>query len=157
MLKASWGVMGSEYSEQKANFWFNALKDYELSDILEAFMTASKDTDKFARRNLIPGDIIRNIEGSQKDMATKAFRDVMKAIRFFGSYDKPEFDEETEEAIEALGGWKRICMMKESESGKYLEDFCRYYVPTYGKKKSARKGANFALKHEAVSRIAGKI
>ena len=102
--------------------YWQCLRAYSMDD-LQAAMARHIQTSKFFPK---PAELIQLIEGTAGTQAVTAWAAVMGAIRQVGSWGLPEFEDPAIDlAIRSLGGWKQLCLMRESEVGfvqKRFED-----------------------------------
>jgi hypothetical protein len=112
------GVM-SFYRKEVSNFaldiWWNALKNYDLKAINDAFgrHLMNPDTGQFEPK---PADIIRMMQGSTLDSALLAWAKVDRAIRHVGTHQSVVFDDPLIHAvIYEMGGWVALGQKREDE------------------------------------------
>ena len=102
--------------------YWECLLTYSLED-LHGAMVRHIETSKFFPK---PAELIQLIDGTVETQAVTAWIVVMEAIRRVGSWGVSTFEDPMINlSIQALGGWKQLCLMRESEVGfvqKRFED-----------------------------------
>jgi len=119
---------GKQITEILGEIFWGTLKDFELSDVERAVKNHISDPDsgKFMPK---PADLIGWIEGLSENRALRAWSNAMNAIREIGAYESVEFDDNLIHAvIEAMGGWVKLCRMKNDEMPFVAKEFQKYYM-----------------------------
>ena len=87
------------------SIWCDALSCYDIKQVSAAFSAYTRRNENF-RANPTPADIVKLIEGSGSDQASRAWEKVDKAVRTVGGYKSVIFDDPIIHlAIEEVGGW----------------------------------------------------
>lgn len=127
MLSAVGGLYGKEISEMTISLYFNALKDYDLSAVRQAFNRHVKNPDsgQFMPK---PADLIRMMSGTSLDAAMEAWAKVDKAVRQVGTYASVVFDDPLiHRAIADIGGWVKLGTKTDDEWPFVARDFQNIY------------------------------
>lgn len=112
------GVMsfyGKDLSRFALDVWWNALKGYELSAVINAFnrWLTNPDAGQFAPK---PSDVIRMLGGRSDDQALTAWAKVSQAVRRVGTYESVVFDDPLiHRVIHEMGGWPSFGTKTEDE------------------------------------------
>jgi len=139
MLTAIAGLYGRDVSPAVTALYWGALQMFDLAAVRQAFDRHVKNPDAgmFMPK---PADLIRMLQGSTQDAAFAAWTKVEKAIRRVGGHDDVVFDDALIHAvIDDMGGWVKLCDVKEDElpfRAKEFENRYRGYaqrreVPSY--------------------------
>lgn len=102
-------MYGKKGSPELLEIYFNALKQYDLSDLSRAANQHALDPDQgqFMPK---PADFVRHIEGSKETRAMRAWSKVERAVREIGPYPTVAFDDPIIHAVlEDMGGWLDLC------------------------------------------------
>lgn len=124
------GVMsfyGKDVSQFALDVWWNALRQYDLPAINEAFgkHISNPDAGQFPPK---PADIIRMLQGSTQDAALVAWAKVDKAVRHVGSYQDVVFDDPLiHRVIFDMGGWIALGTKTESDWPFVAKEFENRY------------------------------
>lgn len=123
------------YSKTSSTFaiglYWNALKDYDLAAVRQAFdrHVRNPDNGQFMPK---PADLIRMMSGSTQDGALQAWAKVDKAVRSVGTYADVVFDDPLiHRVVHDMGGWVRIGGHSDDEwpfVGKEFENRYRGYA-----------------------------
>jgi len=109
--------------------FFKAVQKYPFELVKQAFLHHIHTSPYMPK----PYDIISYIEGSDTDKAAEAWLAVKAAIRKHGSYRSVAFDDPAVHyAIDAMGGWPRICMMSVQEEPFRRQEFEALYQRARG-------------------------
>lgn len=130
-------LYGKNISSQLIDIYWQVLNQYELIDIQKAFQSHVQNPDcgQFFPK---PADIVRFIEGSGETKALLAWAKVERAVIQIGSYQSVVFDDPLIHAvIENMGGWVKLCSMKNEQMPFYANEFQKRYLG-YVNKKPAR-------------------
>lgn len=107
------------YDKEINNFaldlWWNALKQFDLPAIIQAFNRHVINTEagKWLPK---PADIIRMLQGSTQDSALAAWAKVDKALRNKGTYVDVVFDDPLiHRVLHDMGGWIPLGQKNEDE------------------------------------------
>jgi hypothetical protein len=110
------------------NIYWLAMKKYELQDVQKAFNTHVNNPDggQFFPK---PADIVRIIEGSGETKALQAWAKVERAIIQIGRYQSVVFDDPLIHAvIDEMGGWIKLCAIKNDGLPFYANEFQKRYM-----------------------------
>ena len=121
-------VYKSQTSDFTTQFYWNALKKYELYVVEQAFSrhATNPDNGQFMPK---PADIIRMLEGTSSDKALAAWQKVVAAVRQVSVYDSIAFDDASIHAvIYAMGGWQRLCDTTTNEMPFRAQEFQKRYA-----------------------------
>ena len=117
---------GKPISELKIQTWYNALEKYEIKVI-------GKAVSNIAQKRIYNGfpklaEIINEIEGSADDRALLAWNELKEAIARVGAYNSVKFsDPKTVAVVNEMGGWAKVCEVKEDDLKWMQKDFERLY------------------------------
>lgn len=116
-------------SELRIEAYFDALSDLPVSDVLAAMRGAVRSEAFFPK----PVQLRNVAQGTTEDRAELALGDTMKAIRRFGSWTFPIFDDPNiMPTINALwGSWQRLCETLPAE-GPELIGWRKAFLQAYG-------------------------
>ncbi|GLR26528.1 DUF6475 domain-containing protein [Limnobacter litoralis] len=115
MLCAVSEMYGKTVSEFANSLYWNALQNYELNSVRQAFDRHVKnpDTGQWMPK---PADLIRMMQGSTQDSSMLAWSKVDKAVRVVGPYQTVTFDDPViHRVISDMGGWVDICSKTDAE------------------------------------------
>jgi hypothetical protein len=124
------GVMSfynKDVSQFSLDVWWNALKQFELSAITEAFNRhlMNPDSGQFQPK---PADIVRMLQGSTQDSALSAWAKVDKAVRHIGTYRSVVFDDPLIHVVlHDMGGWIAMGQKTEDEWPFVAKEFENRY------------------------------
>lgn len=124
------GVMefyGKPVSKVALDIWWNALKGYDLSAVIDAFNRhlVNPDTGQYAPK---PADITKMLQGSTQDSALRAWAKVDVAIRQVGPYSDVVFDDPLiHRVIQDMGGWIALGTKSEQEWPFVAKEFENRY------------------------------
>jgi hypothetical protein len=106
--------------------YFMALKEHSIDELKMAFTRVVKSREYNGLPK--PAELLHAIKGTADQAALLAFQKLLKGIRYVGPYSNIQFDDATiHTTIEFLGGWKKVCDVKEDDL-KWLEkDFIAAY------------------------------
>ena len=107
-------------------------------DLLKAAtqqIAANPETNFFPRAGALRTAAFALVEtASGTPNADDAWDEVMKAIGKFGMYRKPEFsDPLIQKALDAIGGWRTLCMSDESETSYTRDAFKKSFAAMIGR------------------------
>lgn len=97
------------------DLWWNALKQFDLAAIVQAFNrhVVNTESGKWLPK---PADIIRMLQGSTQDSALVAWAKVDKAVRHKGTYVDVVFDDPLiHRVLHDMGGWIALGQKNEDE------------------------------------------
>lgn len=115
MLVAVGDLYSKTISEFAIGLYFNALKEYDLPAVRQAFDRCVKNPDsgQFMPK---PADLINMITGSSLDQSHAAWVKVDKAIRQVGTYASVVFDDPLiHKVVTDMGGWVTMGNKQEDE------------------------------------------
>lgn len=106
ILAATAEIYGEQLSELRGELFFNALKDYPIETIRDAFNIHVRQSVFFPK----PADIIRIVEnGTAEERARLIWGALIKCLENHAYWDSVEFPEEVGELIDQLfGGWIKL-------------------------------------------------
>jgi len=114
-LAGVYGFYEKEINGFALDVWWNALKQFDLAAITQAFNRHLVNTEsgKWLPK---PADIILMLQGSSQDSAMSAWAKVDKAIRQKGTYVDVVFDDPViHRVIHDMGGWISFGQKNEDE------------------------------------------
>lgn len=124
---ATFDIYGRVPSDSAVDLAFQALARFGIDEVKKGLTSHINDPEN-GRFFPKPADVVRNIDGDSDSRALKAWSKVEKAVRSVGSYETVIFDEPAIMAsIENLGGWIRLCQMKEDELPFRRNEFVKLY------------------------------
>lgn len=127
-LKACMDLYGRPLTADVLDLYARALARFETEDVLRALEIHLLDPDvgQFPPK---PADIVRRIQGSNTTGAARAWARVVDAVRIVGAWRTVIFDDPLIHAcISQMGGWIKICQMREDEAPFRGKDFERLYL-----------------------------
>ncbi len=108
------------------NYW-RFLKSYPLKSVEQAIINYCRSPDGHAFMPK-PGEIITYIEGNSMNQATQAWTKVLRANKRIGAYTTVVFDDPIIHAvIYDMGGWIKLCEMKEADTPFRAREFEKRY------------------------------
>jgi hypothetical protein len=122
-------VYSKSVSEAMGAVYFEALKDYALSDVIRGLRCHLKHPEQ-GRWFPKPADVIALIDGDTNSQALEAYQVLDDALIQHGVYRSVRFaDAALAATVKALGGWVEIeARWKDREQEPYLRaDFCKLY------------------------------
>lgn len=144
-FQALMGGVGEAYSKTVTpamiDFYWGTLEKFNYDDVVRAMNlhATNPDNGQFFPK---PADVIRYIQGSNETQGMRAWAKVNKAVRKVGCYQTVVFDDPViHQAIDAMGGWIKICEGTEDEWPFKAKEFEKRYqgykinpVPEYPNK-----------------------
>lgn len=127
MLVAVGDLYGKSMGEMAIGLYFNALKEYDLAAVRQAFdrYVKNPDSGQFMPK---PADLIRMMQGTSLDASMAAWAKVDKAVRQVGTYASVVFDDPLiHRAIADIGGWLKLGTKTEDEWPFVARDFQNVY------------------------------
>lgn len=120
---------GKTPSAGATNIAFEALKDHDLRQISQALTRHVRDAEA-GRYGLVPGDIVRQIEGTPTEQAQSAWAKVEHALRRVGGGPSWVFDDpKIHRAIQQIGGIAALSNCPSEKDLTFLrEQFCKRYA-----------------------------
>jgi len=115
------------------SIWLQALDRFTADQIVGALTAHVTDPERgqFMPK---PADVIRVLAGTASDAALIAWGKVIATVRRHGSYADVVFDDpKIMQAIEQIGGWVRLCEMREEDEHWRQKDFTAIYRTCDGK------------------------
>ncbi|QOJ19504.1 MAG: hypothetical protein HRU77_01610 [Gammaproteobacteria bacterium] len=116
-----------EINDFALDLWWNALKQYDLAAITQAFgrHVVNTESGKWLPK---PADIIRMLQGSTQDAALIAWAKVDKAVRHKGCYVDVVFDDPLiHRVLHDMGGWIPLGQKNEDEWPFVAKEFENRY------------------------------
>lgn len=104
-----------ELSEAVISIWWQAMRDYDLPAIIDAFgrHSMNPDTGQFLPR---PADVVKMLHGSTLDSAQVAWTKLQRAVQQIGTYASVCFDDPIINAVVSdMGGWVQHGQVSERE------------------------------------------
>lgn len=123
MMLAVGELYGKDVSPMVISLYFKALADFNVGDVGKAFNlhVRNPDNGQFFPK---PADLIRMLNGNTEAQGMKAWSAVRDAISRVGAWRSVCFDDPVIHlVIEDMGGWTKLCEMKESEEPFVAKDF----------------------------------
>lgn len=120
-------MYGKPISDFGIDMWFDDLQEYGIEQIKRAFKAHRTDPlgGKFMPK---PADIVRHIDGLPTEHATEAWLKLIYAVKSVGSWRDVIFDDlAIHAAIEAMGGWVKLCAMTNDDLPFKQRDFEKIY------------------------------
>ncbi len=114
-LAGVYGFYDKDINDFVLDVWWNALKQFDLNAIVEAFNrhVINTESGKWLPK---PADIIRMLRGSTQDAALVAWAKVDWAVRHKGTYVDVVFqDELIHRVLHDMGGWIALGQKNEDE------------------------------------------
>ncbi len=132
-LLAGWLTAASEMydkpvSEAAMEVYWTLLKPFPKEAVDRAFKAhfADPDTGSFFPK---PADVIRRITAGSEALAYTAWLKVLRAIKTHGASESIAFDDPLIHiAVDAAGGWVRLCMTNERDLERVRADFIRVHT-----------------------------
>lgn len=115
-----------ELSAQQIAFYFEGLRHYDLDAIRSALNIHVRNPDVGSFMPKI-ADIVRALEGSNLDAATRAWSLVLEGMRRAGQYQSIAFDDPTiNRVIMEMGGWPSLFVLEKEAPFRQKEFENRY-------------------------------
>jgi hypothetical protein len=140
-IKKCFNILESEYgiqTEYKKEVWANILRGYPAEKIMRATIKYLETSRFFP----FVSDIIKLIEGNRAGEAEKAWSNLIEDIIDIGYYGTPskwKKDKIVEEIVEILGGWQKVCDIKEDEIKWVRREFIVLYKTIKEQKQIGRE------------------
>lgn len=115
MLVTVADLYGKTLSEFAISLYFNALREFDLAAVRQAFdrYVRNPDNGQFMPK---PADLIRMLQGSSVDSSMVAWSKVDKAVRQVGTYASVAFDDPLiHRVIDDMGGWIKMGQQTEND------------------------------------------
>lgn len=123
----AWEICGKKVTPTAVRFAFEALRNFELSDVTKGLSAHARDPDAGVYPPK-PADVIKHLRGSKGTRAMVAWAKVHRAIRCCGGWDSVAFDDPIIHAcIRDMGGWVGLCETAEDELPFRERAFCQRY------------------------------
>jgi hypothetical protein len=122
-LAATFAYYERELTEFICTVWLEDLEGQPIDAVCEAFVRHRRDPE---RGQWMPktADILRQLRGDADEAAAVAWRRVLAAAkRGGGAFDGPE-----QQALEAIGGMRRLRLAQESETGHLRREFASAFA-----------------------------
>lgn len=114
-LKALPLHLNTPITRHTIDLYFAALEEYDINDIRLAVSRHIKHPEA-GRFFPAPADLIKIMQGGTASRAALAWAKVERAIREIGPWEDVVFDDPTIHlVIHELGGWGRLCEIKEAD------------------------------------------
>lgn len=136
LLAGVFDLYQREISTFAARIWWEALKDYDIAVVSQAFSChiTNTDTGQYLPK---PADIIRAIEGNSQDSAILAWAKVQRAVGSVGQYHSIVFDDPVIHlTLDDLGGWPYFCQTEIKELPFLQKRFENAYRAHYNRRKA---------------------
>lgn len=127
LLQGVHDFYGRELSPFAADVWWQALRQYDLPAIREAFSRhcVNPDTGQFMPK---PADVVKMIGGSTQDSALLAWSKVDRAVRSVGTHRSVVFDDPVIHAVlSEMGGWIPLGIKADDEWPFIRNEFVTRY------------------------------
>ena len=114
-LAGVYGFYDKDINDFVLDVWWNALKQFDLNAIVEAFNrhVINTESGKWLPK---PADIIRMLQGSTQDAALVAWAKVDSAVRHKGTYVDVVFEDPLiHRVLHDMGGWIALGQKNEDE------------------------------------------
>lgn len=154
MMTAVFSIYDREINEGMIGYYFNALIDFPLSSVKEAFMQHTNDPDRgqFWPK---PADVVRHISGGKGTQALAAWDEALRGVREVGYYGTVTFaDWLILVVIDRMGGWMAFCSMDEDDKPFKQREFIERYT-AYLSRPPANIPASLPGYHEATNAMSG--
>lgn len=118
---------GGVISQLKVEVYFQALKQYDLSEIKRAAGNIIRE--RVYSSYPKPGEIAQEISGTKEDVATIAWLKALDGVKRIGNYQSVRFDDPIiHSVIEIMGGWEQLCLMETKDEKWRQKEFERLYT-----------------------------
>lgn len=118
---------GKEMSDFGTQVWLEAVKTFDLSQVLKALSAHLMDPDR-GQYMPKPSDLVRQLQGTQTDRALVAWGKVAGAMSSVGAYSDVVFDDPLIHLCVAdAGGWPKFCRTPYEEQSYLQHRFCEAY------------------------------
>lgn len=121
------GFYRQPISDFTMSVWWEACRRFELTAVRRAMTAHATDPDR-GQFCPLPADIIRHLRGTTKDESLTAWQRVIGQVGSVGRYGTPRLSEPESVALQAIGGWQRLCNSQEDELGHLAREFCANFV-----------------------------
>lgn len=127
MLNSVGEMYGKQVSSTMMGMYFKALEEYDIRDLQRAFNLHVRNPDNgmfFPK----PADLVRMMGGDTGTQSGIAWSKVIETVRRVGAYSSVAFDDSIiHRVVTDMGGWPKLCEMKEAETPFVAKDFERRY------------------------------
>lgn len=103
--------------------WWEACKEFDLQAISRAMTAHAKDPER-GQFCPLPADVTRHLRSTSRDEALMAWQRVLGQVGPVGRYGAPKLSEPESAALQAIGGWLRLCNSQTDELGHLAREFC---------------------------------
>ena len=147
------GFYRQPVSEFAMSVWWEACKEFDLQAIRRAMTAHAKDPER-GQFCPLPADIIRHLRSTTKDQALIAWQRVLGQVGPVGRYGAPKLSEPESAALQAIGGWLRLCNSQTDELGHLAREFCANFSAIDGaQRRQAALGAPTGVARLAASTV----
>lgn len=118
---------GKSPSPYVVGIWWNALKDYDFSEVSKALSSHvnNPDSGQFMPK---PADVVKAINGSTQDRGFIAWTKLEKAVREVGPYRDVVFDDPLVHVVVTdMGGWIHLSSKTDDEWAFVRNEFVNRY------------------------------
>lgn len=126
------GLMVETYQREPLSaiglsLWWNALREYELADVLRALSAhvLNPDAGQFPPK---PADIVKHLAGTGDARAFSAWAKTLRAVQSVGTYRSVVFDDPIIHAVVSdMGGWVELGKITNDDLPFRAQEFHRRY------------------------------
>lgn len=136
--------------------WWEAMQQFELDQVMKAFSAHLTDP-SHGQWLPKPSDLMRVLQGTQKDRSLIAWGKALEAAARVGAYCSVVFDDPVVHAVIAdLGGWPKFCRTEADELPFLQNRFCMAYRAYLGHNGQLAYPAKLIGESEAINRTKGR-
>lgn len=158
MMFALGDTFNEPVSEIRAEAYFEALKRFDIGDVLAAGRRALEECRYFPR----PVELREMLAGTDEEQAEEAWNEMRRLIRRYGYLGTdgrgkcPEFSSDAVRAaaLELYGGWTALCSSLPCDGPEYLgarKAFIANYKAAAGSDRREREGLSPAAAHKLLA------
>lgn len=126
LINETYGDPNRSVSDVKLRFYFHVLGDLAIEEVEAAVLRMART--KTCHTFPTPGEIREALSQKAGRRGEAAFEDLIDAIRRFGAYRVPRFEDEALAAtVRALGGWETVCGWKTEDRHWKRREFLNIY------------------------------
>lgn len=126
-VQGVYSFYGKEVSDFGLDVWWNSLRPYDLSAVIDSFNRhlMNPDTGQWLPK---PADIVKMFGGRTQDRALQAWSKVDRAVRSVGPYESVVFDDPlVHRVLHEMGGWIGLSQKTEDEWPFVAKEFENRY------------------------------
>ena len=139
-------------SKSVMDIWWQVFERYDDEVFAKAVMSHITDTSDAGKFFPTPADILRRLEGKTSERALGAWVKLMEGVGRVGSWGTPAFDDPfIHMVVIDMGGWGKICAVKQDELPFVMQEFQKRYEEKYNSAKDGRTKVTYPALYGAIN------